>query len=339
MKIVEKLSRIPKPTMPTDEELTKASMEWWSRLEKLSLTSYNDALREVTLEHSICNFPIQLINKMLNLEESKNKELDIRWCKGELLYLLLPSLIRMGCKPKFFFKLVSRSPKDWLGDPEVNSGKPAPLSTIEEVFNALMSSMRTFEDMVWLKYIPDKAKIIVMPYVDFNPQHEYRVFIRNKEVIGVSQYYYNSEFPDLIKPYRPTDKYTRIFSDQLMIQKFIPEHVIPNIQEDSFIADVVIMGGGKIIKLIETNPWGLSDPCLFEGYEELNRVAASRYGMGRMLFKHMGLIDQIYETCEDDLKKRIKCSKCFGHGHFLVGDKLEQCKICKGKGTVIGKTR
>jgi hypothetical protein len=177
--------------------------------------------------------------------------------------------------PRFFCKLISRSPKDFLYD-EDNKGKPKPLTSIRELVTSLFASMRCFEDLCMLVRLPDVVGITIRPYIDFNPMDEWRVLVDKGEIRGISQYYYEE----------PWDNHIELEFVEQVITSFIKNRVVPYMPVDSFIADVILSPmknweppwdskwDGNVlthkITLLETNPWGLSDPCLFVSYGNLD---------------------------------------------------------------------
>jgi hypothetical protein len=167
--------------------------------------------------------------------------------------LIRPALKEMNCENKFFLKLITRSPKDHLADDD-NFGKPRALNFTNDALCAILSSMRCSEDLVLLKHL-DSNSIILRPYIDFHPSLEYRVFIDGKKIAGISQYYYGVKFDN-------------IGDHEKDIREFVNSIVIPNVKLGSFVADVVVDNGKAI--LLEMNPWGLSDPCLFGSYNNMD---------------------------------------------------------------------
>lgn len=155
-----------------------------------------------------------------------------------------------------FVKLLSRSPKDWLIDMETL--KMNPINNAAELLNALGCSMRTFEDLVHLCKMNIENNIIIRPYIDIPPENEWRCFVKNNKVIGISQYHYQRKFD-----------YSKEFITELpdRIINFINDIVVPNILVSDFVVDLVIEQDKVVI--LETNPYGLSDPCLYESYENL----------------------------------------------------------------------
>ena len=59
---------------------------------------------------------------------------------------------------------------------------------------------------------------------------------------------------------------------------------IPNIGCDNFIADVVVGNDARQTVILEANPFGVSDPCLFESYNNFD---------GKLLWLKDGVINRI----------------------------------------------
>lgn len=164
----------------------------------------------------------------------------------------------------FFVKLVSRSPKDWLVREDNTMMK---INSPEDVVHAFGSSFRCLEDIVMLSHLNIDNNLIIRPYIQINPETEWRCFIKNNQVIGISRYYYQKE--NNIK--NPSSIKTKIV-------QFLEEVVIPNITVSDFVADVI---SDQIVILLETNPYGLSDPCLFGSYSELE---SGNFNIPKFLF-------------------------------------------------------
>lgn len=160
----------------------------------------------------------------------------------------------------FFVKLISRSPKDYLADEE-GSGRPKPMYMVEDIINALVGSMRTMDDIGLLHHIPEHFALVYRPYLNWPDHQEWRVFVKGNRIMAITQYYHRVNFPKLTVDYVNWLK-PRIY-------QFVQDNVIPYIPTSDFVADVVD-GYGHDIKLLETNPYGLSDPCLFCSYKSID---------------------------------------------------------------------
>ena len=152
-----------------------------------------------------------------------------------------------------FVRLGSRSPKDaWLGHRTgfrccADDGKD-PLRFI------LDCSERMYEDLSTAIAENYEPHIFVRRWMEFDPQWEFRCFMRDRELVGISQYNYREHCR---------------FLDEKSIRNRI-EDFFPGFRDachlDSVVFDVVIIPpvGGVHTVLLEINPWfGWTDPCLF----------------------------------------------------------------------------
>jgi hypothetical protein len=237
---------------PTEDELRLFAEKWWSVHKYINFESWNDTLRRSSYPFELIRLPKELIAETLSLPETKRfHEVSTKYIQ------LIKPILNANKWDRFFAKLISRSAKDVLMD-EDNHGKPKALDSVYDMLSSLVWSLRTFDDLCHLVYL-DVPHLVIRPYIDFHPSEEWRILIEDGRIVGISQYYYDSDFgysPNLIKNIE--DK----------IRSFIYDTVKPNLQIESFVADVVT--NGDSIKLLELNPFGLSDPCLFISYDNLD---------------------------------------------------------------------
>lgn len=156
---------------------------------------------------------------------------------------------------KAFVRLGSRSPKDnmeHLDDTfrlkSVHNGRQA--------LNVLAGSMeRVLEDLMRARRLNQTAYLVLRPYQSIAPEREFRLFIENRRLIGMSQYAYQESFPALLEEQETIDKALRSFVEA-QLQEF---------PWNSFTLDVWQDEAGQI-HFLEANPpvtSGLTDPCLF----------------------------------------------------------------------------
>lgn len=168
-----------------------------------------------------------------------------------------------------FIKLESRSPKDYLQEYPKETLKS--VINAQDIIDALLGSLRTFEDLCFLVKLSNTIKLYIRPFTYMYRPFEWRVFVKDNKVIGISQQFYNKTF-DFENYYH---KY--LDSVQNSILYFMNNTCIPNIKIKDFVADLYVkddnyhMGKNRLlpVTIIETNPYGLSDPCLFKSYKEL----------------------------------------------------------------------
>ncbi len=252
------MHNLPKPQIPTDEEIIEIANDWWKHHIGINFGDWNDTLRYNTFEYKIIPMSKDLIEMMIQVWNGKEGVIESLYQAFDKL--ISPSLKEMNCENCFFIKTISRSPKDIMAD-ENNHGKPSETRTTQEALRSIINSMRCIEDITLLQYLP-QAAFVVRPYIQFKPHEEWRVYIKDKKIVGISQYYYYSDFPELTKE-------TVIIADE-KIRSIINDIVIPNISISDFIADVIVGNENRKTVVLEANPYGLSDPCLFQNYDKFN---------------------------------------------------------------------
>lgn len=258
------------PAPMSEEQLRQSSLEWWKNLDEgISFSDFTDEMKEHTYPFKLIPLSRNMMESMINIGygDSESGPMTSQEVCDEFQEMYLDAMqhfhsgdLNQPFQKEMFIKLISRSPKDVLADFN-NSGKPEPVTSSMQGLNAMLSSMRVIDDLAFLKYIPEKAFMVFRPYVDFEPYMEFRAFVKDGGVIGISQYYYNETFPELEL------EDTHINKAAFRINKMIREVLVPNIKKTSFVADFVLEYDG--LKILELNPYGMSDPCLFRSYAEL----------------------------------------------------------------------
>lgn len=155
-----------------------------------------------------------------------------------------------------FVRLGSRSPKDvWFAPAHVESGKQA----LDRLCDC---SERIWEDLrlaVAMQYPPH---IFVRQWIDIEPWAEFRCFMQDRKLVGVSQYNYlhGAVYPEIAQHQQ---------SIEWALQMWFPDFVAA-CHLDDVVFDIFVKlrtRGNETqteIRLIEINPWGeFTDPCLF----------------------------------------------------------------------------
>lgn len=104
-----------------------------------------------------------------------------------------------------------------------------------------------------------KFELVLRQWFDINPALEFRVFVRDSKVFGISQRDLN--FYDYLKPLKGTC--ARLIND------FINNTVVPNFPHDKFVADIYIPRPFKKCWLIDINPWARTTDALLFSWNEL----------------------------------------------------------------------
>ncbi|SMN19891.1 similar to Saccharomyces cerevisiae YLR215C CDC123 Protein involved in nutritional control of the cell cycle [Maudiozyma saulgeensis] len=105
-------------------------------------------------------------------------------------------------------------------------------------------------------------ELILRKWFDINPALEFRVFVKENQVVGVSQRDLN--YYDYLKPLGDT------FKD--LIDEFVEDTVIPKFPDDSFVLDIYIPRPFDKIFLIDINPFAKkTDPLMFSWNELMTK--------------------------------------------------------------------
>lgn len=231
---------------PSEDKIITNAVGWYEPLKGLSMDDWSEELRSLSFPFHILKLPVDLVIDSVNGKDRYQDFEDI----------VKPFVDSLGLKT-YFVKSISRSPKDILewsqGGYEIKSHKDA--------YKALFGSIRTAEDFCMLSRL-DKCEIVIRPFVNIPKQNEFRVMVYGKQIVGISQYFYEEVFSD----------YHRNSTIELIeenIRTFVKCFVIPNVKKNHFVVDVVAFPAKEPI-MIELNPFGMSDPCLFESYANLD---------------------------------------------------------------------
>lgn len=240
--------KIPTPKMPTEHELFKISSDWWGGFKGLTFFDIGKELYKHTIPFAIRKIPTSVVSPILE-EKRAGDEFD------NAIFILTD--IISDCKKslhikcdEFFFKLITRSPKD------INESLL--FKDAVDVYRSITSSMRCFEDLCLLSHI-GMEWMVIRPYLNINKVNEYRAFIENRKLKGVSRYRYDLD-------HLVSDSDVNIISKE--IYKFCNSVLIPNIPAPTYSADLYF-NNNKII-LIEMNPYYTSDPCFFVSHDRIS---------------------------------------------------------------------
>lgn len=233
-----------------NKDLEQISKDWWNNIHKgISVLDWSDEIKAVSRPFEVVDLSKEVIDVLLSDKYPvENKEVFYKAMEG----------VKTPIKyPNFFCKTITRSPKDSKPDLKFNS--------FSDVIDSLMGSMRTFEDLCLLSRIPSKAKLIFKEWIPIEKEKEFRVFVKDNKLNGISQYHYS-------------EKYDWILQNSLElatgIREFVNKKIIPFVSVDNYVLDILVhdnkeKGLGLSYELIEINPYGLSDPCLYNSYENL----------------------------------------------------------------------
>lgn len=152
-----------------------------------------------------------------------------------------------------FVRLGSRSPKDVDIKPVFNG---------KEAIQLLLSSVRVFDDFCMaLKHLYN-PHIFIREWIDIEEYFEFRCFMKDRKLVGISQYQYNKTYLEVIN---------QADSIEWVIQSFFPKFQsvceLDDVVFDVFLKYKKRFDGNTAweVKLLEINPYfEMTDPCLFD---------------------------------------------------------------------------
>lgn len=148
---------------------------------------------------------------------------------------------------KFFFRLGSRSPKD--NCVEVKNGA--------DINFCMSDSMRVMEDLLLCEKVEYLPYVFLREWKDIPQKYEFRCFVKDGELKGITQYFYDQNLQYL------HDKDTR--EDIVKKAEKLLAKILPRIELQNFIFDIAYQGVFEPALLIEINPFSSwTDPCLFD---------------------------------------------------------------------------
>ena len=251
--------------LPRRDSLEVAK-DWYNNLEGVKFSDWNKDLFEYSIPIKEIKIPTKMFVDCFN-KIKRSEHILINYLQRELNKIKNQFFLYGKRVKGYFIKLESRSPKDNIVDWDTNTYKA--LYNAEQMVDTLLGSMRTFEDLVLLTQLKDEVILYIRPFIYLEKRYEWRTFVKDKKVIGISQQFYKETFS-----YK--EHYIDILEENILY--FMNETCIPNIPIDNFVADLYVYNyfylsnDAKFIMfpyIIETNPYGLSDPCLFETYDNL----------------------------------------------------------------------
>lgn len=236
--IPPKMFKIPFPEPPTLEQHRAASAAWLSRCGPCLYENWPAELRALSFKtHSI----------ELSIAERAAMFATFDGKRTEALPALMDRIggeIAANFEGGAFARLSSRSPKDAYCE-------TFRCLTGEDVIDRFAVSERILDDLVEYKYADHPCNLLLREWCDIPKHEEWRCFIRDRKIIGITQYFY-------------TDDFSAIYRDQpdlrARLEQFLTDRVLPIMHIDTVVVDVWLRADPMVI---EINPWGSSDPCLF----------------------------------------------------------------------------
>lgn len=242
----------------------EVAQDWYNNLNGVKFSDWGKDLFSYSAPIKEIKIPTEMIRPCLD-NDKKAEHIFVNYLQRQLNKKENQFFFGANRIRELFVKLESRSPKDYIQNWPKEDYKA--LYNAQEIVDALLGSMRTFEDLVFLTQLKDEIILYIRPFANLDRHCEWRVFVKNKKVIGISQQFYKETF-------HYENKYIEKLKRNIIY--FMKNICIPNIPVSNFVADLYVKNYvyfskiGKFIYLpsiIETNPYELYDHCLFETYD------------------------------------------------------------------------
>ncbi|MHA1704083.1 MAG: hypothetical protein ACTSWK_17665 [Promethearchaeota archaeon] len=204
----------------------------------------------------LCSLSLAQCNIELSFKDVVNPLLELIWDQKptpvvEVLEKRLDDeLIKF---PKgAFIRLGSRSPKDV---------DIVPIFKGSEGLNLFFNSVRIFDDLCLASKNRYNPHIFLREWVEIPEWLEFRCFMKDRKLVGISQYYYNKDFLDIINHKDTMEWVIREF-----FKKFKKASHLDTVVFDVFLKYRQNFKFGVWEgKLLEINPFfEMTDPCLFD---------------------------------------------------------------------------
>lgn len=235
------------PQMPTDEELHTSNLAYYNSVAHTFIDNWPDEIRALSMPTKMVQIDASL---MLRLWGNKRDDHSA----AEEIAATLDA--EMGWAP-WLVRLNSRSPKDmsYPVAPITCSGKQAVWW--------IGGSERCLDDASMLYHAHKPLYICLRQYVHMYEDAEFRCFAKGGKLLGVSRYFFDKEPEDTMNDGRLWDGAEAYYETHLA--KHYPDIVF----------DLHAPGFDNAL-LIEINPYGLSNPCCFDSYADIEENGGVR---------------------------------------------------------------
>lgn len=229
-------------TMPSQEEMEAGAREIFDLISPFMIDRWPESVRALS-------FPTTLVEvsakEMRGLYETD--DMDAWRANATIVADRLDAVMNWD---RFFIRMATRSPKDAVPTPITCSGRQA--------VDWISNSMRCMDDASTLTLAGERIFVCLREAKYMHPDGEFRCFAKGGRMLGVSRYHYDTAPEHEI----PAGQILKAATE------FYDEHLAAHYPDVVF--DIYAPGMPDQV-LIELNPYGGSDPCLFRSYDEVEK--------------------------------------------------------------------
>ena len=245
------LGLIPMPSIPTAEEMHEPMLARWNAQAMATIDSWPASVAALSVPTTL--IPIDLDTAEVIYEPS-----DPRW--EEIMNGYAAKIDAVTGWERHFIRLSTRSPKDAAPDalPITISGKQA--------MDWIANSERCMDDIAMAKWAKKPIYIAVREAYIAPAGGEFRCFAKGGKLIAMSRYIQD----DTVIDYGDFDLFgkARDFYETHLAEHY--ETIVFDLQFGAQVRDADGRYENRATPLlVELNPYGLSHPCLFEDYDEI----------------------------------------------------------------------
>lgn len=232
--------------MPTEAEIESGCLRSYEAASFTYMDRWSPALRDMSIPSIAVSISPEQTASLLSVADHGKCDAVVAALADRLDGI-------MGWR-NYFVRLNTRSPKDasFPAVPITCAGKQA--------ISWIVSSMRTFDDLCMLHGAKKPAFIFLRNVVHIPEEWELRCFVKAGRMIAATQYYAKATNADL----QDADTRTGL---QAKLAEQIRTEVVPAVGHEDFVVDMIPGPNGW--RVLEINPYGMSDPILFKNYTEV----------------------------------------------------------------------
>ena len=225
-----------------------SNLTYFNRSKPTYIENWSRELCSLSIGQSCFKLSIDEMKAMNNFmwEKKNSSHLDIIAKKLDIEIKKFPK----GA----FVRLGSRSPKDVDIKPVLDG---------QEAMHLLMDSMRIFDDLCIAINNKYESYMFIREWVDIPNEFEYRCFMKDRELVGISQYYYDKTYLEILNNAQAIE-----WTIQQFFPKFKKACELNDVVFDVFLKYKKIFDDTISVwevKLLEINPYfEMTDPCLFD---------------------------------------------------------------------------